>query len=347
MIGILASLQLCDQESTLRTFKIVYIVLNIIKIIVPIIIIIIGTKDMMNVALTGKDEEMKLATKQLIKRIIAGLIVFLLPTIIDTVFRISASYEKTPSEFSSCSVCLTNGKECDTLMAMARQRKELEEEKQKEKYADRYILSEEDLALYEKRLKEYMSREHKPRIEPTETDHSVKTKIDDTVAVTKYFNSNDVTKISGLSEQELIAILSKTSAYKGKARMYIPYAKDLIAAEKNHRVNAFYLIGVYSLESGWLGSNLAKECNNIGGVKFYKPYQLSNGKYTRNCRNGWAGFDSKSDFIDYHASLLERAYLTPGASHYHGTSVAAVATDYGHGNGVGAIIQIAAKVSSQ
>ncbi len=336
---------LCDQESALRTFKIVYIFLSIIRILVPVLIIIIGTKDMMNVALSGKDEEMKATAKQLVKRIIAGLIVFLIPNMVDTIFGLYEGYEKNPTEFASCSVCLTNGKECDTLMAVARQRVELEQERQKAQYADRYTLTQADIDLYNKTVKDVMTP--KPKKTVQDQNPKTKTQISGESAITKYFNSNDVTQITGLTEKELIAILEKTSAYKGKARMYIPYAKDLIAAEKNHGVNAFYLIGVYSLESGWMGSNLAKECNNLGGVRFYRPYQLSNGKYTRNCRNGWAGFDSKSEFIDYHASLLERKYLTPGASHYYGTSVAAVAKDYGHGNSVDSIIHIAAKVSSQ
>ena len=165
--------------------------------------------------------------------------------------------------------------------------------------------------------------------------------------VTKYFNSKDVTQLSGLTEQELTNILQNNKAYNGKAKMYAKYAKSLIAAEKNHGVNAFYLIGVYSLESGWLGSTLTKECNNIGGVKFYSSKPYGNGKMTYQCRGQWAGFDSIDGFIDYHASLLERAYLTPGASHYYGTSVADVAKDYGHSSGVNSIIQIAVKVSSE
>ena len=343
MIAVLSSIEFCDQEGVLRTFKIINILLSVIRVVVPIIIIIFGTKDMMNASLEGKDDEMKLATNHLIKRIIAGFTVFLIPTIINVIFSLSAEYEEKPSEFASCSVCLTNSKECDTLIAVVKAQAELKAEKEHEKYGERHYISQLDM---EKIQKEYDERRKRKKETVQESTHG-KTTTSTTVSVTKYFNSQNVTQISGLTEQELIEILSKTSAYKGKAKMYIPYAKDLIAAEKNHGVNAFYLIGVYSLESGWMGSNLARECNNLGGVRFYRPYQLSNGKYTRNCRNGWAGFDSKSEFIDYHASSLERKYLTPGASHYYGYSVANVATDYGHGNSVDSIIQIATKVSSQ
>jgi len=48
-----------------------------------------------------------------------------------------------------------------------------------------------------------------------------------------------------------------------------------------------------------------------------------------------------------YGNLLETKYLTPGASHYYGTSVANVAKDYGSSRGVDTIIQIATYVSTK
>ena len=182
--------------------------------------------------------------------------------------------------------------------------------------------------------------------QPTSNDPNTPTPERHTVSQGKYFDSTDVSKISGLTEEELVKVLRNSTAYKGKAKIYIPLAHDLILAEKNHGVNAFYLIGLYSLESGWLGSTLTKQCNNIGGVRFYNQ-TYGNGKKVTNCHNGYAGFDSISEFIDFHANLIETKYLTPGASHYHGTSVANVAKDYGHSGGVDTIIQIDTYVSTK
>ncbi len=350
LLDALAPLGLCEREGPLRVFKIIYLLISIARVLIPVIIIIMGTKDLMNAILQSNTDEMKKAPAIFIKRLIAGLAIFLIPSFIDAIFNMVSGYEKTPSQFASCSVCLTNGKDCDTLIATAIEtEKSLRDAERKDTRA-KFELSDADIANWEKhkaeRLKRQQERKNNPSSQTTDGDNIT---YDTTVTngETKYFNSRNVSQISGLSVQELTNILQNNKAYNGKAKMYVPYAQALIDAERNHGVNAFYLIGVYSLESGWLGSTLTKECNNIGGVKFYSSKPYGNGKMTYQCRGQWAGFDSIDGFIDYQSSLLERAYLTPGASHYYGTSVADVAKDYGHSSGVNSIIQIAMKVSSE
>ncbi len=358
----LLSLEFCETENVLRTFKILNIFITLMKILVPLVIIIVGMKDFFGVIVAYKDDEFKNTINQLVRRIIAGLIIFVLPAILNFAMDTYYGFKETTTKFASCNVCLTNTKECDDLIAIAQY-------KQQEQNAANHNLTAEENAIWERRntLADEYIRQHQNDnnnnnnsgnsngssnnnsggggnySNPSNTDTSTQL-TGSNVVKGKYFDSTDVTKISGLSEEQFINILKNNKAYKGKVKMYIPYAHDLILAERNHGVNAFYLIGVYSLESGWLGSNLAKECNNIGGVKFYNQ-TYGNGKKVTNCRNGWAGYDSISEFIDYHASLLERNYLHPGAKHYNGKDVAGVGKDYGHGNSANTIIQIASKVS--
>lgn len=360
----LLSLEMCELEGVLKTFKMINIFLTLAKIILPLVIIIIGMKDFFNVIVAYKDDEFKNSINSLFKRIIAGLIIFILPSILNFFLNLSASYQKTASEFASCSVCLTSTKECDDLIAIIKYK----EEKAEVDAANHYMSPEEE-SIWNRRnslADEYKRQQEEKRRQQQQNNNgnnnssgnsngSSSSNYSNTdtsepitgsmVAQGKYFDSTDVTKISGLSEEQFVNILKNNTAYKGKVKVYLPLAHDLILAERNHGVNAFYLIGVYSLESGWLGSNLANNCNNIGGVKFYNQ-TYGNGKKVSNCNNGWAGFDSKGEFIDYHASLLERNYLTPGAKHYYGKDVASVAKDYGHSSGVNSIIQIASKVST-
>lgn len=333
-------LGLCDTESVLRTFKIIYLTLSIIRIIIPVIIVILGTKDMMNAAISSKSEDFKINSKTLIKRVIAGLVIFLIPNMINVLFNLITGFEEKPSEFASCTVCLTNEKECDSLMAIAEENDRKKHEEVTKQMMENHKITEEDIENYKKKQAEMQARRTVKESQDTQTTTSR------TVSKTGYFNSEDVRQISGLTEQQFIEVLRNSTAYKGKAKVYIPLAKDLIAAERNHGVNAFYLIGLYSYESGWLGSELTKKCNNIGGVRFYSQ-SYGNGKTATNCLSRYAGFDSISEFVDFHAGLLERKYLTPGASHYNGTSVAAIAKDYGSGHGIDTIIQIATRVSSQ
>ena len=133
------------------------------------------------------------------------------------------------------------------------------------------------------------------------------------------WDPNDVTKISNLTTDQLIAALN---AYGGKAKNFIPYASALITAEHKYGVNVFFLIGIEATESGWITSRISQSCNNLGGVKATQ-YHPTNG-----CSTSFAYFSTVNEFIDYHARLLHNSYLTPGAAHYHGTSPSAVVTDY-------------------
>ena len=356
----LLELGLCDQEGILRTFKIINILLQIAKILVPLIIIIAGSIDLFKVIMNGDSDDGKKVFSQFIRRIIAGLVVFMLPTLINYFMNLTTKYKETETAFAGCSSCLTNTKECDTLISVAQARANLESAS-----AENHSLTPEEQALWNKKYQTYKGGK-KPSSNSnsnnsgtnnsgtsnsgtnngtTSSETSSSTpKETQTVGGGRYFDSNDVTKISGLTEEQFISVLQNSTAYKGKAKVYIPLAHDLILAEKNHGVNAFYLIGLYSYESGWLKSDLTKNCNNIGGVRFYNQ-SYGNGKKASNC-GGYAGFDSIGEFIDFHANLLEVKYLTPGGKHYYGTSVANVAKDYGSSRGVDTIIQIATRVSS-
>lgn len=53
------------------------------KIIVPILIIVLGMLDFAKAAIASKDDEIKKAQSTFIKRLIAGVVVFLVPIIID------------------------------------------------------------------------------------------------------------------------------------------------------------------------------------------------------------------------------------------------------------------------
>ena len=129
------------------------------------------------------------------------------------------------------------------------------------------------------------------------------------------WDSTNVTRISNLTSTQLIGILN---AHGGKAKNFIPYAQALITAEQKYSVNVFFLIGVEALESGWITSSISRNCNNLGGVRETSSHP-SNGCGS-NSGGGFAYFNSIPEFIDYHASMLHRNYLTPGGSYYEGTS---------------------------
>lgn len=125
------------------------------------------------------------------------------------------------------------------------------------------------------------------------------------------WDSSNVSRISNLSTTQLIAILN---IHGGKARNFIPYAQAIITAERKYSVNAFFLIGIEAMESGWITSAASRNCNNLGGVKATASHP------TNGCSSSFGYFNSINEFIDYHAEMLHRSYLTPGGKFYEGTS---------------------------
>lgn len=68
--------------------SIIKTVLSIVQWAIPIILIVIGTFDMMKAVIASKEDEIKAAQKLLIKRIVYAVIIFLIPTIVYFVFNI-------------------------------------------------------------------------------------------------------------------------------------------------------------------------------------------------------------------------------------------------------------------
>lgn len=68
-----------------QIIAIVGFVLRIIQWVVPIILIILGTIDLVKAVIAGKEEEIKNNQKTLIKRVIAAVIVFLIPLIVGVI----------------------------------------------------------------------------------------------------------------------------------------------------------------------------------------------------------------------------------------------------------------------
>ncbi|MCI9069951.1 MAG: glucosaminidase domain-containing protein [Clostridium sp.] len=92
---------------------------------------------------------------------------------------------------------------------------------------------------------------------------------------------------------------------------------SFIKAEKEYGVNAIFLLAIVIEESGWGTSYLAKNNNNICGIK--------NG-------SNWRYFSNKEECIDYQANLLRNKYLTVGGIYYNGVSVKDVNKLYCEGN---------------
>ena len=79
-------LNACEDGDVLNGVRIALVFINIFKVIVPLILIFIGCKHLFSVVVQNKDGKFQEALKSFAKNIIAGLIVFMIPTLINALF---------------------------------------------------------------------------------------------------------------------------------------------------------------------------------------------------------------------------------------------------------------------
>jgi uncharacterized membrane protein YjgN (DUF898 family) len=97
--------------------QIVGYVLLVIKIVVPILIIILGSIDLAKAVTSGEEKDVKENATKLFKRILIGMVIFFLPSIVRALY-FSLTQDNDNSGFkndvSKCIVCITSPSQCDT-----------------------------------------------------------------------------------------------------------------------------------------------------------------------------------------------------------------------------------------
>lgn len=79
----------CDTLFDAELKGIINEILGYVRVIVPILVILLGTLDLAKAVLAGKEDEMKKAQKTFIMRVIAGVAVFFVPLIVDIVMDLA------------------------------------------------------------------------------------------------------------------------------------------------------------------------------------------------------------------------------------------------------------------
>ena len=93
-------LSICDVPEVLKVMRIINIVINIIKIAVPIILIVAATIELVR-AVTNA--ELNKITKPMVNKVIAAVIIFLIPTFVRVIARVvgnNGEYEKCLADIS-------------------------------------------------------------------------------------------------------------------------------------------------------------------------------------------------------------------------------------------------------
>lgn len=104
--------------------------LTVFKIVIPLIIIALGLFDLGKAAVSSKPEEIKKSATSLVYRLIGGILIFFVPTIIMLVFGFVGRFndataaDKTKVDFDKCYACIVSpwNDTCKTAVATARQK---------------------------------------------------------------------------------------------------------------------------------------------------------------------------------------------------------------------------------
>ena len=91
-------LSICNEPGTLNIIRIVVLLINIIKIVVPIILIVFLVIKIMSAVTKQNQDEIAKTIKSSIPNIIAAVLIFLVPTLVDIVARLSFPN----SDYSKC-----------------------------------------------------------------------------------------------------------------------------------------------------------------------------------------------------------------------------------------------------
>lgn len=84
-----------------------YVVL-IFKIIIPLLLIILGMVDLGKAVVSSDDKAISKSVSTLVKRFIAAIIIFFIPTIVSAIFNAVANIDIQDADYNKCVQCVTN-----------------------------------------------------------------------------------------------------------------------------------------------------------------------------------------------------------------------------------------------
>ena len=99
-------LSFCSE--TAEIWRTVGYFLTIFKIVIPVLLVVMGMLDLGKVIISSNEDENKKGIGKFVKRILAAIIIFFLPTIVTYIF----SLVDPDLKWQDCKVCLTNPEKC-------------------------------------------------------------------------------------------------------------------------------------------------------------------------------------------------------------------------------------------
>ena len=95
-----ANLDVCTNAKLLWIIQLLRIIIRIIAIAAPFALIIFGSLDFFKAVIAGDEKEMKAKRKPFVGRLVAAIIILLMPTIVNIIMKTLAS--NSNNTFATC-----------------------------------------------------------------------------------------------------------------------------------------------------------------------------------------------------------------------------------------------------
>ena len=111
-VGKSGGIDLCQNAGVVKSAQIVGWMLFVIKIVAPLILIIMGIIEIAKAVVSNDDKAIKVALSALVKRAIAAVVIFFVPTIIALIFNLVGNASEAKGKFSCLSTCISTPSSC-------------------------------------------------------------------------------------------------------------------------------------------------------------------------------------------------------------------------------------------
>lgn len=105
---------ICGNEGVQKAVKILGTIINLLKFIAPMLIIVLGIIDYVKAVTSDDENALSKATESLIKRLVSGIVIFFIPTLLWGILNIlditDGIHDLDNTEFGTCTKCLLKNK---------------------------------------------------------------------------------------------------------------------------------------------------------------------------------------------------------------------------------------------
>ena len=107
-----AGINICQNAGVMKAAQIVGWLLFIIRIVAPLILIAMGIIELAKAVIANDEKAISAAITSLIKRALAAIIIFFIPTIVSLIFTVVGNAKEAKTEFKCLTTCMNKPGSC-------------------------------------------------------------------------------------------------------------------------------------------------------------------------------------------------------------------------------------------